>query len=51
MGATAKAYEVDVKSKSDLKKAISKTVRDFGGIDIQIDGGFTSTLAIFDLPE
>jgi len=36
MGAMAKAYQVDVKSKSDLERALHETVRDFGGIDILI---------------
>ena len=36
MGITAKAYQVDVKSKSDLARATAETVRDFGGIDILI---------------
>lgn len=34
MGVEAKAYQVDVKSKSDLEKAVQDTVEDFGGIDI-----------------
>ena len=34
MGVQVKAYEVDVKSKSDLEKAVQDTVEDFGGIDI-----------------
>ena len=34
MGVQVKAYEVDVKSKSDLDKAVQDTVEDFGGIDI-----------------
>lgn len=34
--AKAKSYEVDVKSSSDLAKAASQTVADFGGIDILI---------------
>ena len=34
--AKAKSYEVDVKSSSDLAKATSQTVADFGGIDILI---------------
>ena len=36
LGAKAKSYEVDVKSSSDLAKATSQTVADFGGIDILI---------------
>ena len=36
MGATAKSYQVDVKSKSDLEQATRNTVSDFGGIDILI---------------
>lgn len=36
MGASVKAYAVDVKSKSDLSNATFETVRDFGGIDILI---------------
>ena len=36
MGVEARAYQVDVKSKSDLTKAMSETIRDFGGIDILI---------------
>ena len=34
MGVQVKAYQVDVKSKSDLEKAVQDTVKDFGGIDI-----------------
>ena len=33
LGAKTKSYEVDVKSSSDLAKATSQTVADFGGID------------------
>ena len=36
LGVKAKSYEVDVKSSSDLAKATSQTVADFGGIDILI---------------
>lgn len=36
LGVTARAYEVDVKSKADLARATEETVRDFGGIDILI---------------
>ena len=36
LGVKAKSYEVDVKSSSDLAKATSQTVSDFGGIDILI---------------
>lgn len=36
MGVKAQAYEVDVKSQSDLARATFETVRDFGGIDILI---------------
>ncbi len=36
MGVTAKAYQVDVKSESDLAQATLETVKDFGGIDILI---------------
>lgn len=34
LGVTARAYLVDVKSKSDLERATQETVADFGGIDI-----------------
>lgn len=34
MGVKAKAYRVDVTSKSDLESAMLETVRDFGGVDI-----------------
>jgi len=36
LGAKTKSYEVDVKSSSDLAKATSQTVADFGGIDVLI---------------
>ena len=36
MGTTAKSYQVDVKSRSDLEQATRNTVNDFGGIDILI---------------
>ena len=36
LGIQVKAYEVDVKSNSDLAKATTQTVSDFGGIDILI---------------
>ena len=36
MDVRAKAYQVDVKSESDLARATAETVKDFGGIDILI---------------
>lgn len=36
LGAKTKSYEVDVKSSSDLAKATSQTVADFGSIDVLI---------------
>lgn len=36
MGVAARAYQVDIKSKTDLARATFETARDFGGIDILI---------------
>jgi 2-deoxy-D-gluconate 3-dehydrogenase len=36
LGVQARAYSVDVTSRSELEKAVSATVSDFGGIDILI---------------